>query len=162
METTETTIHTLAGEAYQAFETATRDDDSSYVRRRDDAPEWVGELVQSAHGEFFPDDWRYEAIRDACGYIADNEPDEDDGPHEFADSHVDVYTGARLAWLASHLSRPGYVDEARDEGLIGPDAGITDAIGVGQYCELLEVYRLVWEALSDRLDELEDDSPDEN
>jgi hypothetical protein len=161
-ETTETTIHSLAAEAASWFERRTRDDGETFVCLKDDRPEWVLDLTMSAHGDFLPEDWRYATIEAALDFIHDTEADEDDSPHEFADGHVDVYTGSRLAWLSSHLTRPAYVDEAREEGLIGPDTDIVEAIGVGQYMESLEVYRLVWEALSERLEAVEDETTDED
>lgn len=151
------TIDQLAGEAYAAFEARQRDDDTSYVTLRDDAPGWLHDLVRAAHGDMLPDDWRYASIRAALGAINDagEGADLDDLAHEWADGHVDVYTGARLAWLASDLNRAGYCDDAVDEGLVSPDAGIVDRIGAGQYAESLEVYAAVLEGLTAQLEELE-------
>lgn len=158
------TIHELAADAYRCFETATRDDGSHYVRTRDDAPEWVGDLVRAAHGDMLPDDWRYQAIRDALGAIDDAgaDADLDDLGHEFADGNVDTYTGERIAWLGSHASRAGYCDEAADE-FGGEDLGIVERIGLGQYAELREVYASVLESLRERADEIgDDDEPDDD
>jgi hypothetical protein len=155
MSTETKTLADLAGEAYDCFTTTTRSgsDDESIVVLKDERPEWVYELVRSAHGDdFLPDDWRYESIHSALAFIHDNDAGED-ASHEFADSNVDVYTAARYQWLASHLAREGYVREARDEGLIGPDADISDQIGVGQYMESQEVFGLVLDALTDALEE---------
>src|SRR5581483_10250175 len=112
------TIYEVAREAYDCFEVAHRGDDPEqpYVRVKDGSPEWVTELVYAAHGEFLPDDWRYQSIRSCLGDIADNEPAElDDYQAEWADANVDVYNGARCAWLASDLRRGGYCDEAAQE-----------------------------------------------
>ena len=120
MPETETTIQTLAAEAGACFETATRSrvvggsgelEEDRYVRVKDGSPEWVTELVHAAHDDMLPDDWRYEKIADALEYIAEVDDPDDSG--EFADQAVDIYTGARLAWLASHLSRPGYLRRCR-------------------------------------------------
>ena len=148
------TLETVAREAYDALEWRKRDDGSEYVARKDDAPEWVEGLCYAAHGDMLPDDWRYQCIRAALGHIADG-ADEDDGGPEFADSYVDVYTGSRLEWLASHLSRPGYCDEAQDEGLAGENADVVTLAGLGQYMEASEVYGLVADALRERLDWIE-------
>ena len=143
-----TSIQDKARAASEWFELATRDDDSSYVRTKDGAPEWVTEIVYDAHGDLLPDDWRYEVIRDAFEFIAEAD-DPDDGEGEFADSAVDVYTGARFAWLSSHLSRQGYVDEAADEfGSREAGHSIADEIGLGQYMEAREVYGLVMQGLA--------------
>ena len=144
------TAQEAAKVAYSWFETAYRvegDSDTRYTRCKDGAPEWVRDLVQSAHGDFFPDDWRYDCIQAACEFIADNE-DYEDMSGEFADSQVDVYTGRRLAWLASNLYRAGYCDEAVEDLGIG-QVGIIDMIGSGQYQEASEVYALVYRALEE-------------
>ena len=146
-------IEALATEAAGYFERATRDDESTYTRTVDGAPEWVTDLVYSAHGDFLPEDWRYACIEAVLDHLADGGDPED--PHPFADEHVDIYNAARLQWLASNLTRPGYVDEARAEGLIGPDADIMDQIGIGQYQEAVEVFGLVTAALERQRDERE-------
>lgn len=156
MTTTTPTLAQLAGDAYGYFETAHRDDGESYTRTRDDAPEWVREIVYAAHGggDFLPDDYRYEWTQEALEAIHDagsDDPDEirDDMPHEFADS-VDVYNVALLKWLASNFRRPGYCDDAAEEGLIGPDDTLMKRITVGQYMERQETFSLVVDALIER------------
>ena len=52
------------------------------------------------------------------------------------------YTADRLAWLSSHLDRPGYCDEAAaDAG--GPPADILALVAWGMDRELREVFDLV-------------------
>lgn len=153
---TDPTLASLAGEAFDAFETRTRqggDDGDTFVTTREDAPEWVRDIVQDAHGDMLPDDWRYECIQAAFGHIHDTDGDDDAG--EFADSHVDIYTAARLAWLSSRLDRSAYCDEAVDAGLVAPNADITDRIGIGQYMEASEVFGVVLAGLEARLEEVE-------
>lgn len=157
MTTDTTTVQTLAQEAYDAFESFTRDADpeTHVYKLKDEARDgWIHDLVREAHGDFFPDDWRYEAIMDAAGFIADCD-DPDDGRSEFADGHVDVYNAARVAWLGSSLWRASYCDEAVAEGLVAADADIYDRIGVGQYVESEEVYGLVLQALEERVEAVE-------
>ena len=67
---TTATIESLAREAYDCFETAKREDDSSYIRLKDERPAWVYNLVYVAHNGMLPDDWRYQAIHDALEHIA--------------------------------------------------------------------------------------------
>ena len=140
------TIQDVAAEATQWFETARRnpdDDESYYVRVKDGAPGWITDTVHEAHGDMLPDDpddWRYETIRAAVDWIAEGNEDTD---CEFADSRVDVYTGQRLHWLASHLDRADYCDEAWSKGIIDPDWGIIERIGAGQYIEASHVYAFV-------------------
>ena len=152
MSTDTVTVQALAREAYEAFESLARDGtpDERLYRLKDGAPEWLGELVRVAHGEFFPDDWRYEAIMDACCWISEVGDPYDDERGEFADSHVDVYNGALLEWLSSSGYRVGYCEEAVTEFGIEADAGIYRRIALGQYAELEEVYGLVLGALEER------------
>jgi hypothetical protein len=155
--TTTTTISDKAREAYDWFETAERPDGESFVRTKSEAPEWVTELVQDAHGsEFLPDDWRYEAIRDCLGAIATDELDADDGPSEWADGYTAVYNGALLSWLSSNLNRIGYVDDAVAELGYSEDRGVMGAIALGQYMEAREVFELVHRGLEALVDEDED------
>lgn len=157
------TISALAAEAYAALETRTRDDGERFTTSKDDAPEWVKDLVYTAHGDFPPEDWRYDCIHSALSHIADSGADDaddlDDAAHEFADGHVDVYTGARLQWLASNLDRPGYVDDAVAQ-MGAADLDTTERIGLGQYAESLEVFESVRRSLADRMDDVQDADDD--
>ena len=141
-------VQELAIAAAAQFERATRPDGTAYVRTKDDAPEWIREeIVFPAHGDMLPDDWRYETVWLALEWIAERGDTEDDAPGEFADSRVDIYTASACAWLASHLSRPGYCDEATEE--FGPPdpPDVLNLIARGQYVEASEVYGLVLSAL---------------
>ncbi len=163
METTETvvgsggeaTVEDLAREAASWFERRSRADGETFVTLKDGRPAWVQEMVYAAHGDFGPDDWRYDCIAAALDQIEET-GDEDSG--EFADSQVDVYTGRRLQWLASSLNRVGYCDEAASE--FGPPRDglgkydIAESIGLGQFAEASEVFGSVAQSLADRLDEV--------
>lgn len=157
------TISALAQEAYDAMERRTRDDGTDYYARKDDAPEWLGDLCRDAHGEMLPDDWRYDAIHSALGHIADSGADDtddlDDAGHEFADGHVDVYNGPRAAWLASHSYRAAYTDDAVSE-LGGEGLDTYERIGLGQYAESLEVFESVRQSLADEMERREDEQDD--
>lgn len=141
------TVVDVAREAGAWFETATRDDDTTYVRTKDGAPEWIGDMCRDAHGDMFPDDWRYACIAAAVDHIA-GDPEDPEEVHDFADSYVDTYTADRLRWLASHLTRVEYVDNACEE--LGAHGGIVEMIAAGQYVEASEVYGAVLDALTAR------------
>lgn len=148
------TLQEIAKQAADSFERATRDDGSAYVRTKDDAPEWVrDDVVFPAHGDMLPDDWRYETVWLACEWIAENAGNAEDTSGEFADSRVDIYTSALTDWLGSHVTRPGYVDDAREEfGACDDASGILGEIARGQYLEASEVYSLTFAALDARAD----------
>jgi len=152
------TISTIAAEMYEAFESFKRDgSETTIYKLRDGSPDWMTDVVYDAHGDMFPEDWRYEAIMDAVSHIADADVEtaDDLDSHEFAESAVDVYTHDRLRWLASHLDRVGYVDDAVEQ-LGHSEQGIVGDIGGGQYLEYSEVFGSVAQALADRLEALED------
>ena len=103
----------------------------------------------------FPEDWRYEQIRDALRAIRDG-VDNDSGQVCDDFSEPDIYTADLTAWLASRNDRYAYVDEAVEEwGL--QDADTLTRIGAGQSAERREVFASVLQSLADRLEEIEDD-----
>jgi hypothetical protein len=133
-------IRTLAETAGEYF-TLRRRGDETFTTLRDDAPDWVRDIVYRAHGGMLPDSWRYDRIRDAFRAIADGLED----ASEFAADAVDVYADERLRWLASNLNRPAYCDEAGRE--FGSPGDILELIGFGQYLEAAEVFGLVLDGL---------------
>ncbi len=152
---TATTVQDLARIALEFFETRTRDSGETFETTRDDAPDWIVDMIRDAHGDFLPEDWRYSTIRAALDFIADN-PDAEDYAGEFADEAVDVYSHARLRWLASNLTRASYVDDACEE--FGDDrrGGILADIALGQYMEASEIYGSVWASLEQERQNRED------
>lgn len=145
--TTAHTIIDLAGIAYSAFHRVERGE-KTITTLADDAPDWLHDLVHEAHGDMLPDDWRYDVIREALGFIHENGGDLDDLAAEFADD-VDVYSSALLEWLASNLTRAGYCDTAAEE-LGSPDSSdIMRLIGMGQYLERREVFDSVRQSLEE-------------
>jgi hypothetical protein len=142
-------VQQLAAEA-SAF--LRRDPGRDILLPVDDAPGWFTGLCRHAHGPLMPDDWRYEFVQDALGALADG-ADEDrldlDGLYP--------YTADRLDWLASHLERAGYCDEAAEDAG-GPPADILAFVALGMSRELWEVYELVRE----RLEELAEEEDDED
>jgi hypothetical protein len=117
----------------------------------DDAPPWFTDLCRHAHGGMIPDDWKFEFTQDALGAIADG-ADEDRLDLDSLYPH----TADRLDWLASHLDRPGYCDEAAEEAG-GPPADILTFVAWGMDREL----RVVFDLVRGRLEELADELGDE-
>ena len=161
-ETTKTAFERVAEEFAGAFTTTKRGDETIVTLRDEYRDTWAQSLVFEAHGSMLPDDWRYACIASAAEAIAEcaDESEAEDRRGEWADSEVDVYNGARLEWLSSHLSRAGYCDEAAAE--FGPsEADTFERIGLGQYFEAEEVFGLVLAGIVARAEELEDEETDE-
>ena len=152
------TAQKLASDLCDAFETRHRQNGDTFHTLRDGSPEWMGEIVQAAHGDMFPDDWRYAAIRRVACAIAEVSEDEDlyDAGPENVDAMVDVYNGRLAAWLASHAMRAGYCDEAADEYGADPKHGIIGLMQIGQYAEYSEIWSIVASALERMAADLED------
>lgn len=128
------TIRSIAQEAADHFEIASRDDGSRYVKTRDERPDWLHDLIQDAHDGMLPDDWRYLMICDALDALAGLDDDAGEGQAEQAIEEIGapVYTRDLLAWLGSHNDRMSYADEALREGVARDIAG---AMTVGYLTE---------------------------
>ncbi len=131
------TVQDRAEEALSWFHTTERGGDRIWTRK-EDAPSWVEQLTYEAHGDMLPDDFRYEFIVSALDIIA--HADEDDYSAA-VDGEVDIYNGTLAAWLASNLTRAGYVDEFTEE--MGHNRGVMGDIAGGQWQERTEVLSLV-------------------
>lgn len=133
-----TSIQTLAGDLYRAFEAKTRDNGDTFYCLKSGSPGWMEDAIRAAHNDaaMLPDDWRFAAIREAAGAIEDAE-DLADAGDQFADN-VDVYNGELLAWVASRLSRMDYCDEAMEE--FGKPDSMTALLQWGQMAERREVF----------------------
>lgn len=150
------TVQDLAAEASRHFERRERESGAEFVALKEGAPEWLHQLVQDAHGDMMPDDWRYQLTERCVDAIAD---------HENADDARDglepsIYTHELCDWLGSSNSRYSYCDEARAEGLVSDDASMIDRMQAGQLQELGEVFGLVLDALTARVEELEQGDDD--
>lgn len=128
-----------------SFETRRRDSGEDFTVCKDDAPEWVRDAVRSAHGDMLPEDTKYSMICESAGKLTEYADDDStvdslrDQIGEMADSMVDIYSADRVRWLASDFRRAFYIDDAREEGLIGPDTSTLDQIGIGQFQEYYEI-----------------------
>lgn len=150
-------LQDAATEAAQSFTVSQRPDGTGTYIHTHHAPEWVVDMVREAHGDMLPDDLRYEMVRDAVDHVADQVTIGDD-MDEWADDFCDCVaceTTTRTAWLASHLSRIGYVDEYLQEtGAAVGEEGISGLLAGGMYLERREVFASVLESLKARAEEL--------
>lgn len=145
-----------------AFERKTRDNGESFYCLADGRPDWMQEAMWAAHGDgdMLPNDWTYrfaarmaEHIAEALAYGAH---ERFDIIAEGADSLVPVYNAERASWLASHLSRVGFVDDASEEYGTPSEGGIMAMIGRGIYFELEMIGNALWDAIEGEADEDED------
>ncbi|HUM44856.1 MAG TPA: hypothetical protein PKI14_18070, partial [Fervidobacterium sp.] len=80
-------VNELAREALEWFETGTRDSGEKFVKTKDGRPEWLTDLIFTAHGDMMPDDHRYKFIEEALDLIANQDVDLDRPEIE-----ADIYT----------------------------------------------------------------------
>ncbi len=108
---------------------------------KDQAPPSLKDLVREAHGDFLPDDFRYETIQDALCALSDGLEDLDEVRLE-----ADIYHHDLLKWLSSNLKRIAYCDEAKEEfGL--QEVDLMTLITYGQLREKEEILASVRESL---------------
>lgn len=150
------TVVKLAGEVYSAFEQDTRNDGATFWKLRDGSPAWMVQLCHHAHGEYLPDDWRYEFIVDAVSALDDL--GEDGDPDEALDTiEPEVYTAKLTAWLASNVNRLGFMGEAIEEFGVREERGDTFGkafalLQQAQYMEQREVFGLVLDFLRNEVE----------
>jgi hypothetical protein len=149
------TVEKIAEEARSWFEYRKRRPDREDAWfHKDGAPAWITDLCRAAHDAgselMLPDDYRYEYVIDALDHLAEGGDPSDYAPE------ADIHYSELAAWFGSRVSRSGYVDDAREEGLFGPDTDIYAQIAAGQVREREEVFGLVLRFLEQRAEELED------
>lgn len=146
------TVQALATHARAFFAQDKRTNGDDFWKT-EDAPEWLSTLCMDAHESMFPDDWKYGFIVEVLDALSS---DEHDDPEEARDSlEPDIYNRDLLLWLASHLERAGFVDEAVSEYGGHSDNGIIGDIGMGQLHEMHQVFGSVLQSLKARLAEVE-------
>jgi hypothetical protein len=133
------TIQEFASEASNYMTTDTRPDGSTFWKTTDNCPDWVSDLVRSAHGEMMPDDYLYRWT----AYALEAFSSYDDPERAIDDISPDVYNWDLLNWVSSNLWRMGYVDEAMENGA----KTLADALMMGQTDEMREVFYSVLESL---------------
>lgn len=143
MTTNETTmtIQEKAQHFRQFFEQIERKENEQIWIVKDGSPKYIQNMCHSAHGDMFPDDWRYEFIVEALNVLSDNDDPDD------INLEADIYTHDLLQWLSSRLDRTSYVDEAIEN--YGKQETIVNDIAIGQLTEKEEVLASVRSYLED-------------
>jgi len=136
------TVNELAKEALGWFITDTRDNGEEFVKTKEGRPDWLKNLIFTAHGGMLPDDYRYKFIENSLQYIADQDEDADD--LDCPEIEADSYTSELTKWLHSRNDRVCYLTEALET------FGIKDgfaALQLAQLREREEVYHSVLSSL---------------
>lgn len=153
-------------EFHDTFSHGKRPDGEEYVKR-DMSKEYHNSMFREMHGtDFMPDDFRYSIIWAILGEILDRNIDwnelEDkddlikeleDFSHEMIDGLVPVYNSERADWLASHLGRANYVDDAQEEGLISSADDTFTRLGAGMYKEIEKIFCNIERVIGEELEE---------
>ena len=149
---TDLTIAALAAEARAHFMKKTRDNGTTFwvVAGGGDAElDWMRQMARDAHGDTFPDDYRYAFTVDALEAIAEQCDARYAGvdPSD-VEAEADIYTRDLLKWLASRNDRLGYCDQYAEEN---EDSDTLNRISGGQYLERREVLGSVVDSLEAEL-----------
>lgn len=156
------TLATIAREFADSFITKQRDNGETFYCLKDGAPEWMSDAIMAAHdgGEMLPNDWSYRLCSAMAEHIAetleyDSDADLGDAVLKGSDSLVPHGNYDRAQWLASHLYRVSFVDDAVLE-YGQPEGGVMAAIGFGMARELEMIGRALVEAIEEQAEEDED------
>jgi len=129
----------------------TRKNPRKVVALKAHAPQWLRDAIREAHGDMLPNDWVYEACRDASLAIDDGALTDSDSVHQYADGAVDIYTRDLAEWYRDMCHSDIYANaecEADDCG--SSDNGNVDArLRVIQYFAIARIAQTVlgaWEA----------------
>ena len=147
-----TNVPAEAEKMHDHFRSMKRDNGEGFYVLDDTREDWMQDVAHEAHGDFMPDDWRYEFIEDALDILRqwDEDADEDSLREASSELRTYIYNADMLRWLASNLNRIGYTDEALEE--TGHGESIMDEIGAGMLSEQVEVFDAVLDALLQRVD----------
>ena len=145
----------------ECLTTETRKDSSTYIALNE-SPKWdsireeLTGIVRAAHFNEMPNDWRFETVDSIASSLVEMPDSEDwdvddfrEEAHEIADSLVDVYTGALLAWVSENIRRHQW----DDEGIAQPTTDIVQLIRLRQYEEIESMVQAVLSQVESLLDE---------
>ena len=148
------TVQELAKLARCAFSLETRPDGSEYWIANRCAPDWIGELCHTAHGDMFPDDYRYKFIVEALDALEEAEETADDWIDEARDRYeFEPYLAKLADWLGSHNHRFSYCDDWAEE--MGQPEDTYHRLAGGHLQERLEVLHSVRASLEAQLQVME-------
>lgn len=142
------------------FEWHTHFDKDPTCHLTTDAPEWLRDACFDAHFGMMPDNWVFEEC--SAAYEAYDPSTYEDGPHDHADSRVDVYTKALAQWYADQCCGGLYAEaEERASEFYDAGADINARLAACQYAAICLITETVWEAMNEHMVEEGDDDGDE-
>jgi hypothetical protein len=144
-------IEKLAEQLSAAFETKKRNDGNEFVSLKDGSPEWMTQVIRSAHGDKLPDDTTYAFIEKAADAIADHE----DPQEAIAEIEPDPYTAGLTSWLHARVDHVYYLTEVLEEG-----TGITDGFQLLAAAQQKQLHEVGY-ALVSALEEAAENMPEE-
>lgn len=104
------------------------------------------EVCHKAHGEMFPDDWRYSMIEEVADILADSESEEE-YRDRISEAEAPIYNAELLGYIGSHGARfNGYAEDAMRD--YQPDSFIR-ICGMAWHLEFEEVASLLFDALGE-------------
>lgn len=132
----------------KSIQTKMREEGPEYVSTIEGRPDWLTEIIHTAHEDMLPDDWKYAFIEEAVNALANTQEPND------VNLEPDIYNHKLLEWLSSNLTRPGYIDDAVQEfGMAeGKQFDAMQLVGQGQWKEKYDVLNLVREGLAQAYD----------
>lgn len=120
------------------------------------------DFYRNVHGDFLPDDHRYEIIEKIISEMlvllnySDYEHESIDKViGEISDTEIepDIYMGDLLYWVSSNLNRTTYVDDSQS---IFGYTNFEELLRNAQYLEIEETKQLILNELREMLEEIED------
>lgn len=152
------TLKQLCQEFSQSLIVDVRNDGKQFTKLVDGHPQWMLHAVHVAHGDMMPEDKKYSMIGECLEKLAEQLDDAaedfdnvDSG--EIADSLIDIYNYDRILWLASHLERAYYCDDAQSDGMVDSETSMFDRLGMGQYMEYREILDILKCEIQEQYDE---------
>jgi hypothetical protein len=139
-----TSIESLVAEMIDQLEQRKRNNGTGFWCLKDDAPDWMRDVVHAGHGDYLPNDYSYEYVVNALTTLHD-------GDMEGESLEPDCYLSDLTSWLASHNDRYTFCDAAVEDGM-GFEGTVT-LLSWGQLYERRQVFQAVKEALEARLDD---------
>lgn len=132
----------------RSFQSTYRNGDLIVISTNED----LRDIVKEFHGtHILPDDYRFEVMSQIIKELEFNYLDAElgeisDRRDEIINDIVDIYTAELTEWLASHLERVEYCNNAKVDNL-PPDADMSAIMGMGQYLEIDEILSNLLEIL---------------